>query len=90
MLTIHIMQIIGLCDGQSDHLFHSPHFELYDMRRLSHFGSHHFALFTQLIFVNAQNKVESSGLDADKDDEILAKEKLSSEGVNKNDVPNPS
>lgn len=73
-----------------DHLFHSPHFKLYDMRRLSHFGSDHFALFTQLIFVNAQNKNESSVLDADKDDEILAKEKLSSEGVNKNDVPNPS
>lgn len=73
-----------------DHLFHSPHFKLYDMRRLPHFGSDHFALFTQLVYVNSRSKNVSSGLEADKEDQILANEKLSSEEVSEKEVPNPS
>lgn len=73
-----------------DHLFHSSHFKLYDMRRLSYFGSDHFALFTQLVFVNSQSKNVTSGLEADKEDKMLANKKLSSEDVDETEVPTPS
>ncbi|WP_292363385.1 endonuclease/exonuclease/phosphatase family protein [Methylophaga sp. UBA1464] len=72
-----------------DHLFHSPHFKLYAMRRLSPFGSDHFALLTQLIYNKSYIDALQSGLTADKDDQAFAKEKLSTERVSENDVPSP-
>lgn len=73
-----------------DHLFHSRHFKLYDIRRLSHFGSDHFALLTQLIYTT--NSVENSGseLEATKEDVKLARQKMASENVKQNDVPSPN
>lgn len=71
-----------------DHLFHSSDFKLYDMRRLSRFGSDHFALFTQLVLVDPQSKSGMSGLTADKEDKKFANKKMASEDVSENDVPN--
>ncbi|AFI83785.1 endonuclease [Methylophaga nitratireducenticrescens] len=73
-----------------DHLFHSKHFKLYDIRRLSHFGSDHFALFTQLSLVNSDSFESRSGIKADNDDKKFASEKLSSENVSDADVPTPN
>jgi endonuclease/exonuclease/phosphatase (EEP) superfamily protein YafD len=73
-----------------DHLFHSAHFTLYDIRRLSHFGSDHFALFTQLNFVHSDTIKSQPEVKADNDDKRFAREKLTSEEVSENDVPTPS
>jgi len=72
-----------------DHLFHSSHFKLYAMRRLPHFGSDHFALFTQLIYTGSNPNAAEEGLEADHDDKAFAREKLSSERVRESDVPKP-
>ena len=72
-----------------DHLFHSEHFKLYDIRRLPHFGSDHFALLTQLIYTTNSTNESRSGLEIAKEDVNLAKQKMASENVKENDVPNP-
>lgn len=50
-----------------DHLFHSNQFRLSEIRRLPHFGSDHFALFTELSF-ESEHATESNGLEADRAD----------------------
>ncbi|MCL5975020.1 MAG: endonuclease/exonuclease/phosphatase family protein [Gammaproteobacteria bacterium] len=72
-----------------DHLFHSEHFKLYDIRRLPHFGSDHFALLTQLIYTTNSTNESRSGLEIAKEDVNLAQQKMASENVKENDVPNP-
>lgn len=72
-----------------DHLFHSEHFKLYDIRRLPHFGSDHFALLTQLIYTTNTTSESRSGLEIAKEDVNLAQQKMASENVKENDVPNP-
>lgn len=57
-----------------DHLFHSDHFRIKDIRRLNRFGSDHFPLLTTLCF--QPNKDNGDGLDASEQDEKRANEKL--------------
>ena len=71
-----------------DHLFHSKHFSLSSMRRLSGFGSDHFPLLTELS-LDTGNHAQQNGLDASADDMSWAKEKAHGQGVSKNDVPQP-
>ncbi len=73
-----------------DHLFHSSHFKIYTIRRLSPFGSDHFALFTQLIYSEANNNAVESRIETDEEDRNFAEEKLRSEGVSKKNVHKPS
>ena len=72
-----------------DHLFHSDHFTLAEIRRLSGFGSDHFALFTALVFEGGAESAQN-GLEADADDLAWAKSKIADQGVAKNDVPRPA
>lgn len=72
-----------------DHLFHSSHFKLYDIRRLEYFGSDHFALFTQLIYSNTEHNETNPELRPDHEDKSLARKKMKSEQVNEKEVPKP-
>lgn len=71
-----------------DHLFHSKHFSLQNLKRLRSFGSDHYALFTELVLTADRNN-EDNGLDADADDLAWAKRKTENQNVNKSDVPQP-
>ncbi len=71
-----------------DHLFHSSHFALADIRRLRKFGSDHFPLLTELIYAPGRH-VEQHSPDADADDRSQGKAKAMDENVGKNDVPRP-
>lgn len=71
-----------------DHLFHSDHFTVTDIRRLPSIGSDHFPLFTCLT-LNEQKRHQQSGIDSDQEDEAWASEKAAAENVNKHDVPQP-
>ncbi|MBO1519531.1 endonuclease/exonuclease/phosphatase family protein [Oceanisphaera pacifica] len=69
-----------------DHLFHSHHFRVSQLQRLTLKGSDHFALLSRLSFKpNKRNGY--SELSADADDQQWAKEKMHQENVNKSDVP---
>lgn len=71
-----------------DHLFHSRHFTLTQMRKLPSFGSDHFALFTELNLSPGATS-QQSGLEADPEAVQRAQEKSEEEGVREEDVPRP-
>lgn len=71
-----------------DHIFHSHHFQLSNLRRLRGFGSDHFALFAELVFA-PQNEAERGALEADAEDMAWAKAKIDSQDVDVKDVPRP-
>lgn len=71
-----------------DHLFHSKHFSLQNIKRLRSFGSDHYALFTELV-LTADTNNEHKGLDANADDLTWAKHKVEDQNVDKSDVPQP-
>lgn len=71
-----------------DHLFHSRHFCLSNMRRMRPFGSDHFAILTELVLLPGC-KTEQDGLDADSADVAWANTKADNHGVSKTDVPRP-
>ncbi len=52
-----------------DHLFHSEHFKLYDIRRMPHIGSDHFPLLTTLIFNEPYANETNTGLESDQADQ---------------------
>lgn len=54
-----------------DHLFHSHHFTLNSIQRLSSIGSDHFPLYTSLVFAPAKG-MDQQGLEADSDDKQRA------------------
>ncbi len=69
-----------------DHLFHSSHFRLKDIRRLQKFGSDHFALYTELVLHQLDSPMKQ-GLAAEDADEEFASQKLDSQDINTKDVP---
>lgn len=71
-----------------DHIFHSAHFRLCQLRLLPPFGSDHFALLTELQYVGGDQAAlhEPS---PDSDDEARAAAKADDENVGKQDVPKP-
>ena len=71
-----------------DHVFHSSHFAVADIRRLPAFGSDHFALLTELVLVAEHNR-GASGLaaDADTDEEVDAL--IAQQEVSVDQVPTP-
>lgn len=71
-----------------DHLFHSNHFTLKNIKRLKSFGSDHFALFTELVLAPGRN-TQQNGLNADGEDKAWAKAKARDQNVSKKDVPQP-
>lgn len=71
-----------------DHLFHSDHFALVQMRRLPHIGSDHFPILVELAYV-AQLEHQQEGLAPDAEDEAWADEKVAAEGVSGADVHTP-
>ncbi len=70
-----------------DHLFHSAHFCLNDIRRLPDFGSDHFPL---LIDLHLEPADAGEGLAVDEDDRAWAAEKVAEENVSAADVPDPA
>ncbi len=71
-----------------DHLFHSEHFTLQEIRRLPSIGSDHFPLMTTLQF-NPDGAPEQHGIDADQDDRQRGLIKEAQEQVKAGDVPEP-
>lgn len=71
-----------------DHLFHSRHFGLSQIRRLPRFGSDHFAILTELV-LESELESKQEGLEADGDDLARARAKAEDEAVSKKDVPQP-
>lgn len=59
-----------------DHLFHSRHFILADIKRLPSMGSDHFPMFIKLVYVPEEGK-EQEGIEASAEEERLADEKVS-------------
>lgn len=71
-----------------DHLFHSQHFTLQDIRRLPSIGSDHFPLLTRLSFTPLQG-AKQKGLKGSAPEQEWAKEISEDQKVSKNDVPKP-
>jgi endonuclease/exonuclease/phosphatase (EEP) superfamily protein YafD len=71
-----------------DHLFHSAHFTLKELRRLPSIGSDHFPLLAALQFT-PERAPEQDGLKADADDEARAAAKQTQQQVSAEDVPKP-
>ncbi|MFC3457555.1 endonuclease/exonuclease/phosphatase family protein [Massilia haematophila] len=71
-----------------DHLFHSKHFTLSFIQRLPKFGSDHFPMLVELAY-DRKHGADQGGLQADADDEALAREKIAAEPVKVSDVHEP-
>ncbi len=71
-----------------DHLFHSHHFTLKEIRRLPSIGSDHFPLYTSLVFTPGHANQE--GLEAELEDKMRAREIVSQLDATKDDVPEPN
>jgi len=62
-----------------DHLFHSAHFTVVQVKRLSYFDSDHFPILVELELTRGIEKVQES-LDATHEDEKEAEEKINKAG----------
>ena len=71
-----------------DHLFHSSHFLLANMKRLGHFGSDHFPLLTTLV-LNPNYQYQQDGIETSEEEKQFARENMNNKGVSKEDVPTP-
>ena len=71
-----------------DHLFHSHHFRVVSIKRLTLKGSDHFSLLTSLSLRPQQNNGQSQ-LTADAADNKMAEQKMAQESVSQQDVPIP-
>lgn len=69
-----------------DHLFHSPHFTLSNIKRLPAIGSDHFPLLTSLSY---NPNYKQKGISAEKDDIKRTKRITAAENVSCHDVPTP-
>ena len=64
-----------------DHVFHSAHFRLQDLRRLTHIGSDHFPIYIRLSYEPRGWQEQEDKLEApDADDHLEAEEKIQ-EGI---------
>ncbi len=63
-----------------DHVFHSDHFKLLELRRLGHTGSDHFPIFIRLSLETEQRQLQESP-QADEEDQAEAQETLEEAGV---------
>ncbi|MDO8861040.1 endonuclease/exonuclease/phosphatase family protein [Haliea sp. E1-2-M8] len=71
-----------------DHLYHSDHFTVSELRRLPAFGSDHFPLLVELCHQPVRGD-KQEGLKEDSEDRELAGEKAAAEPVTAEDVPDP-
>ncbi|MGR8948337.1 MAG: endonuclease/exonuclease/phosphatase family protein [Gammaproteobacteria bacterium] len=71
-----------------DHVFHSSHFELREIRRLPSIGSDHFPLLARLV-ISADEPDAPGPMRASSADVKRAKEMSAEEDVSKADVPKP-
>ncbi|MAL98751.1 endonuclease/exonuclease/phosphatase family protein [Hydrocarboniclastica marina] len=71
-----------------DHLFHSDHFTLVQMKRLPFFGSDHFPILVELALQPQYGKDQPQP-ETDQDDRRWASEKAAEEEVAKTDVHRP-
>lgn len=71
-----------------DHLFHSEHFTVSELRRLPGFGSDHFPLLVELCHQPLRGEAQE-GPEEDADDQELAREKAAAKPVSPSDVPTP-
>ena len=71
-----------------DHVFHSKHFTLKELRRLPSIGSDHFPLLTALQY-SPENGQQQKGLTADADDKARAQAKQAQQQADADDVPEP-
>lgn len=71
-----------------DHMFHSKHFAVSELRRLGDIHSDHFPLLIELVYIGAQGE-DQSGLEADEDDHEFAGEKMAKQSVDPTQVPKP-
>lgn len=72
-----------------DHVFHSDHFELIQMRRLPSFGSDHFPVMIELQY-HPSNPHQQEGLQADAQDREEVAELLDEQNASPDDVPEPT
>lgn len=70
-----------------DHLFHSDHFVLEGIQRLSSFGSDHFPVLVRLVYREGAKPQE--GIEPDAEDRELAQEKMEDEAVSPGEVHRP-
>lgn len=71
-----------------DHVFHSPHFSVVDIRRSPAFGSDHFALQVTLVLEHS-GELPPEADAADPEEDRWADEKTAREDVSADDVPRP-
>jgi endonuclease/exonuclease/phosphatase (EEP) superfamily protein YafD len=71
-----------------DHLFHSQHFTVSNIKRLSPIGSDHFALYTELAYTPIETTGDE-GLEAKASDKEWADDIVDEQEVCKQDVPKP-
>ena len=71
-----------------DHLFHSDHFTLSCIKRLSKFGSDHFPVFIELVYDESKRHLQNIP-HPNKKERRLAREKMQSENVNSSQVHIP-
>tara|TARA_R110000787_G_scaffold97326_3_gene200933 strand:- start:208 stop:1251 length:1044 start_codon:yes stop_codon:yes gene_type:complete len=72
-----------------DHLFHSAHFTLREIRRLPSIDSDHFPLLTRLSFTSPQGS-NQAGIKANAEERQWSKEITEQQSVSKSDVPTPT
>jgi len=71
-----------------DHVFHSHHFTLNQIKRLPHIGSDHFSLYTSLNFTPRKGR-DQEGETPDQEDRERAEEAAQEENASQKDVPEP-
>jgi endonuclease/exonuclease/phosphatase (EEP) superfamily protein YafD len=71
-----------------DHLFHSEHFTLTFIQRLSYFGSDHFPMLVELMY-DVPHGADQQGLQANEEDLTWAEEKMEEHEVEESDVHEP-
>jgi len=71
-----------------DHFFHSAHFRVVRIKRLTDIGSDHFPMFIELQY-DRRHASEQHSLDTNADDRARMQNKVAQEPASKDDVPHP-